>query len=112
EALTYFKALGIQIGSYYGRTRPFGQRSQNDPNGSLPDNQHRFITLQLKRFNRFQARIHRLDKCSLLVRNMVRNFNYAFTYDPIHHADVLGKTAAAGLKTRRGADLFVDQTLR
>src|SRR5260221_11413994 len=43
---------------------------------------------------------------------MVGNLHYPLAYDPTHHADVLGKTAAAGRKTRRGADLFVDRALR
>src|SRR6185437_16426223 len=48
----------------------------------------------------------------LFVGNLVGNFHHAFTYDPVHHADVLGKTTTAGLKPRRSADLFINRALR
>ena len=63
EALSYFKPLGIQIGSYYSRTAPvWPMHGQNDTNRPLPDHQHRFIRLQLQCFNALHAGVYWLDE--------------------------------------------------
>ena len=63
-------------------------------------------------FNTFHASIDRLDKRRLLERDTVRDANHAFLNDPVHYADVLGKSAAAGFITGGRADLLVGRALR
>src|SRR5262249_47462348 len=69
------------------------------------------VRLQVQQLDGLQAGIDRLDERCLLVRHVLRDFHQALGHDPIHHADVLGKTSAAGLKAGGHSDLLVHRAL-
>ena len=107
ERLSYCMPLGKQIGSYYPCATTARQYGQDDADRPLTDYQHRFPSRKSQRFNTFHARVYGLDKSSLLEGNAFGNANYPFANDPLHHPNILGKTASAGLVTSSRADFLV-----
>ena len=63
-------------------------------------------------FDGFQTGVDRFDKRRHLERNAVRDFLHAAFDDPVHHADILRKTAARGLESGRHAHFLINGTLR
>ncbi len=59
----------------------------------------------------FQAGIHRFDEAGAIEGDAVGDFFHAATDDPVHHADILRKSAAGRFVARRYADLFVHGAL-
>src|SRR5262249_1903697 len=101
----------VKITGYDPRAFPFCQQREDDSDRSLADHKDRFAFLELQRLNPLQASIDRLDVAGLLIGNVVGNFDYALLHDPIHHANVLGEAAAAGLVAGGHAHLLVGRAL-
>src|ERR1019366_8412214 len=111
ERLSYCMPLRKQIGSHYPRTTTARQHRQDDANRALADQQHRFSGRKPQRFNTFHAGVYGLDERRSLERNAIRNTDDSLANDPLHHPNIFGKTASAGLVARGRADFLVGRTL-
>ena len=61
--------------------------------------------------NALHAGVNRLHKTRLLERDPIWDADRTSLHDPIHHADVLGKSATARLEPSRAANFFIRRTL-
>ena len=112
EFFRYCKPLLVQIGSDYRRPCPFGQYTQYDADWPLTNHQNGFARLERHPLDSLHAGVHRFDKRSLLERDSLGNTHRSLLDDPIHHANVVGESAARRLKSGRASDLLVGLALR
>src|SRR3974390_149787 len=113
ERLSNCKPLRIQIGSDYSRPTPSRQYRQDDADRPLTNHQYSFDLHQAQRLDAFHACIDRLNERRLHKGHVVGDANHATTADnPIHYADVLSESSAAGFVAGRGANLLVGWALR
>jgi hypothetical protein len=73
----------------------------------LAHHQHSLVGLEAQAHYAFHASIYRFYEARLLVRDSFGNTDGTVLYDPVHDADIFGKTSATGLETRRAANLLV-----
>ena len=106
-------ALGIEIGGEHACAGAAGEDGVHQADGSLADDQHRIVGGEIEQLYALEHGVHRLDEGGLLEWNAVGNAHHAAARgDEVHHADVLGKAAAGGLKAGGDAGLLVERALR
>ena len=63
--------------------------------------------MQIQVFDPLQTGVDWLDKTGLLVGDVIGDTDCALLGDPIHDADVFGKSSAGGLETGGASDFFI-----
>ena len=86
---------------------PAGKRRKQQADGSLTQDQHRFIALDAQFVKRFQTSVDRLDETGALERHRIGDPNHAALNDPIHDAHVLRKPTTGRLETGSDAHFLV-----
>ncbi len=106
-------AFGIKIGGEDAGSSAAGQGGVHEADGALADDQHSVVGCQVEHLYALEDGVDGLQECSLLEGNAVGNrHDTTAGGDPLHDADVLGKSAATGLKTGCRADFFIEWALR
>src|ERR1039458_5918796 len=84
----------------------------HEADGALADDEDGVISREVEHLHTLQNCVHGLDKGGLLKRNVVWNRHYAMAGgDPIHDANVLGKSATRRLEAGGDANLLIERTL-
>ena len=104
--------LREKVRSENPRPRALRERSQQNPDRPLADDQHSFIRLQLQIADRLVARVHRLNPRGLLKRNVLWNAHEAVLHNPLCHANVLREAATRRLEPGRRPHLLIHSALR
>src|SRR5579863_6779334 len=105
--------LREQIGSNYPRATAPRQHCQYDADGPLSNHQNGFAGREIHRLDTLHAGVDRFDERRLLEGDAFGNAHHAIApHNPIHHANVVGKTSAAGFISCRRAHLLVSWALR
>src|SRR5689334_13805779 len=93
------------------RARSSDEHGKDQANGSLSQNRDYLALTQLKQSNPFEASIHRLNPTSLIEGYTLRDPLHAALDNPIHYANVLGKSSTCGFEARGYTYLLVDWAL-
>ena len=88
------------------------QHGKDQTNGALPQDGHNIAGLRVDMLDALQTGIYRLDKAGLVEGNAIGDDLNSTLDNPIHHADVLGKSAAGRFIPRGDPDFFVYRALR
>ena len=96
-----------RIAGQHGRAGLAGEERQQQSYGTLPDHEYEFITDDASFVDRFQARVHGLNKGCFLKRDFIRNLDYAALCNPGHDTYVLREAAAVRIESCGEANLFI-----
>ena len=81
------------------------------PMGPWPSTTTTSSGLRIQLHHALETGIDGLDEAGAIERNALRDFFHAAPDDPVHDANVLRKSAAGRLISRRYADLFINRAL-
>src|SRR5512135_33260 len=92
----------------------FAARSlgQEQTDRALPENEYHFAGRQLRRFQRLQARIQRLQETGFLEADLLGNLHRPAFDNPIHGPNVLCEASSCRLEACGSSGATVDLTLR